>query len=150
MPRPQDPMSQESLIANRDNVARSGGPRTPQGMVRFAQDARKHRFTASASRITKQTQFRGQQEQNKPLAHHEKEPISAPSPATGGAGGGPPGPPCRTVSEGGLRANALVSRGFLTFWALPALTARRMLLRGRSALLACENYRSHFSRTLLC
>jgi hypothetical protein len=41
-------LSPEQLAANRANAARSTGPRTPQGKLRSAQNARKHGFTASS------------------------------------------------------------------------------------------------------
>src|ERR1039458_6653123 len=53
MPLPQHPVSPEQLAANRANVAKSTGPRSPQGKTRSAQNARKHGFTGSTFAVVR-------------------------------------------------------------------------------------------------
>ncbi len=53
MPRPRKAVSQKQLDANRANVARSTGPRTPQGKARSAQNALKHGFAASTFAVVR-------------------------------------------------------------------------------------------------
>jgi len=54
MPRSKSkPVSDQQLAANRANAARSTGPRSPEGKVRSAQNARKHGFTASTFAVVR-------------------------------------------------------------------------------------------------
>lgn len=48
-----DPISDKQLAANRANASRSTGPRTPQGKVRSARNARKHGFAGTDFAIVK-------------------------------------------------------------------------------------------------
>jgi hypothetical protein len=47
MARPQKPVSEKQLEANRANAALSTGPRSPEGKASSSQNSRKHAFTAS-------------------------------------------------------------------------------------------------------
>jgi len=47
------PVSPKQLAANRANAGKSTGPRTPEGKLRSAQNARKHGFTASTFAVVR-------------------------------------------------------------------------------------------------
>jgi hypothetical protein len=53
MPHTPKPVSARRLAANRENAARSTGPRSPEGKARAAQNSRKHGFTASKFAIVR-------------------------------------------------------------------------------------------------
>jgi hypothetical protein len=53
MSKPTKPPSEKRLAANRDNAARSTGPRTPEGKARSALNSRKHVFNPASFAVVR-------------------------------------------------------------------------------------------------